>query len=858
MATTTTTNLMSLDTKPIKSTSLSIRSTNIAQRQTNLYRNTSYDQNTFDRVLDRYSESTSQMSKDTQNVVSDSTQAINDPISATITTSAHGKSKNTQDAPQQTTESSQTTEEVAEVEETEEPSNSNRSVTAMSIFSFASVGVEEQNVAPISNEVQSEVNSNSDLMSILPQSQETSNKAQDMLNLLSGRTWKINNQQSTSAANQPQEQPGQLTERPFVDSNFISLQQNQQMNLSSQVQNQSTVENAAQLLNNSTPVQSAQPVLPDNLNITPSVTMNTLGVSESSVVENPTEISNLMPSSTENLQSANLVQNSLESGSTMNQPQVSQQIQTTVVTPPNTQNAEELLLNAVTDSAAIVSSTEPEETINIIPSQANDNSQQSQQQSQLPLSTQQEPVTTTTLNQGEFDQQLSAQQTVPSQNQSTNAGANLQPQATPQQQQNPVVTQSQINNETPQINTSTNIPTQPQMPLQNVSEQQTVVTEQPQVFTNNEQATVGNAQSISVQAQQDTSVNKETQPQTPTQPQPVTTTLTQNSAEANNVEISVQQTQPQQVTYQPQQVQQQPIQNPQPVQQTQAQPTAQVQVETVEIPQVQATIIESQPEVTNRQPQNQQNFSTLVDVEVDNNNPQPVNPVQQFNQQQQSQSQQQNMQSQAQQATTAESETTNSSENNQQASAENFSAHLGAAINNNNNQTANFSNNPANQLTQTAQTEESITNQIVEHAKMIRNAENTEMVIHLKPEHLGELTLRVSVTSNGSVNASFISENAQVRAMIENTLTQLKNELSNQGLKVDNVQVSAHLSDGGMMNGRGQQAWEQNQRSNDNSRVGRINGANNGNGMTAAEETEIVSASVVNNVVSADGVDYRV
>ena len=60
-----------------------------------------------------------------------------------------------------------------------------------------------------------------------------------------------------------------------------------------------------------------------------------------------------------------------------------------------------------------------------------------------------------------------------------------------------------------------------------------------------------------------------------------------------------------------------------------------------------------------------------------------------------------------------------------------------------------------------------------------------------------------------------------------------------------------------MMNGRGQQAWEQNQRSNNNSRIGRI-GRSEGGTLTAAEEAEIVSTAIPENTATADGVDYRV
>ena len=86
-----------------------------------------------------------------------------------------------------------------------------------------------------------------------------------------------------------------------------------------------------------------------------------------------------------------------------------------------------------------------------------------------------------------------------------------------------------------------------------------------------------------------------------------------------------------------------------------------------------------------------------------------------------------------------------------------------------------------------------VADQIIEQTKIITKPQNTEMIIKLKPEHLGELTLKVAV-ENGVVNASFHSNNAEVRNIIEASLPQLKQELSNTGLKVDNVSVYAGLS----------------------------------------------------------------
>ncbi|MBR3747618.1 MAG: flagellar hook-length control protein FliK, partial [Selenomonadaceae bacterium] len=138
--------------------------------------------------------------------------------------------------------------------------------------------------------------------------------------------------------------------------------------------------------------------------------------------------------------------------------------------------------------------------------------------------------------------------------------------------------------------------------------------------------------------------------------------------------------------------------------------------------------------------------------------------------------------------------------------------------------------------------------QIVRQARLIRTAENTEMVIKLNPEHLGELTLRISVSQNGAVNASFHSDNAQVRTIIENSIVQLKQELNNQGIKVENVEVYAGLSDGSLMNGQGGQAWQQNrQQSGGNRRIDfdRL-------------EREVDATTPVNQSTATDGVDYSV
>ena len=100
-----------------------------------------------------------------------------------------------------------------------------------------------------------------------------------------------------------------------------------------------------------------------------------------------------------------------------------------------------------------------------------------------------------------------------------------------------------------------------------------------------------------------------------------------------------------------------------------------------------------------------------------------------------------------------------------------------------------------------------VSSQIVEQARFVAGNKNTEMIIQLKPEHLGELTFKVSV-EKGVVSASFHSNNSEVRSAIESSLAQLKQEFSNQGLKVDTVGVYSGLgqffSNGQQSNGQQQ------------------------------------------------------
>ena len=166
---------------------------------------------------------------------------------------------------------------------------------------------------------------------------------------------------------------------------------------------------------------------------------------------------------------------------------------------------------------------------------------------------------------------------------------------------------------------------------------------------------------------------------------------------------------------------------------------------------------------------------------------------------------------------------------------------------------------PAAEVPQRPQTDYEIPRQIVEQARLLRTLNDTQMVIRLKPEHLGELTLRVAVGSDGAVPASFHSDNAHVRSVIENSLIQLRQELNTQGIKVDRVGVYTGLADGQMPQGQGQEAWQQHQAGHSETQVyargdadDYLDGEIVDDGVTTASTQESVGG------VTADGVDYRV
>jgi len=98
-------------------------------------------------------------------------------------------------------------------------------------------------------------------------------------------------------------------------------------------------------------------------------------------------------------------------------------------------------------------------------------------------------------------------------------------------------------------------------------------------------------------------------------------------------------------------------------------------------------------------------------------------------------------------------------------------------------------------------TEARVINQIINKVSLRSNGSQSEIKIRLDPPSLG--TIRMNVTTAGdSVRTVVIAESHAVKQIIENNLTQLRDSMQGQGLKVDSftVLVGGNEGQGGQQN----------------------------------------------------------
>lgn len=67
--------------------------------------------------------------------------------------------------------------------------------------------------------------------------------------------------------------------------------------------------------------------------------------------------------------------------------------------------------------------------------------------------------------------------------------------------------------------------------------------------------------------------------------------------------------------------------------------------------------------------------------------------------------------------------------------------------------------------------------------------DKSEMIIKLKPDHLGKVTVEIAV-ENGNITAKFLAESQKVKEILESNMQDLKDHLANQGMLVKDLSVS--------------------------------------------------------------------
>lgn len=82
-----------------------------------------------------------------------------------------------------------------------------------------------------------------------------------------------------------------------------------------------------------------------------------------------------------------------------------------------------------------------------------------------------------------------------------------------------------------------------------------------------------------------------------------------------------------------------------------------------------------------------------------------------------------------------------------------------------------------------------IIEQITSHIKIHISAEATSMEMQLNPEHLGKVYLHIS-QQEGAIRAQFAAQNETVKELLETQMVELRQNLNQQGIKVDAIEVT--------------------------------------------------------------------
>lgn len=99
-----------------------------------------------------------------------------------------------------------------------------------------------------------------------------------------------------------------------------------------------------------------------------------------------------------------------------------------------------------------------------------------------------------------------------------------------------------------------------------------------------------------------------------------------------------------------------------------------------------------------------------------------------------------------------------------------------------------FNNSSVNSIT-TMQEKIDVLKQVTEKMDVSLFDDKSEMVMKLKPDDLGKVTVKLSL-ENGVISAKFLAESEKVKEILESSFNQLKDSLEKQGMMIQEFSVS--------------------------------------------------------------------
>ncbi len=83
-----------------------------------------------------------------------------------------------------------------------------------------------------------------------------------------------------------------------------------------------------------------------------------------------------------------------------------------------------------------------------------------------------------------------------------------------------------------------------------------------------------------------------------------------------------------------------------------------------------------------------------------------------------------------------------------------------------------------------------IAREIIEQVRIMAKPGQTTMELQLYPEHLGKVSLTISSNAEGVLSARFVVQNESAKAALEGQMVAFKENLAQQGIKVESIEVT--------------------------------------------------------------------